>query len=74
MQSPHPLSQELTVQDPLEQAGVAWGRLQALPHPPQWLTLDCTLISQPLASDPSQFSQPVVHVKPQAPLAHVAVA
>jgi hypothetical protein len=74
LQLPHPLSQELTVQDPLVQAGVAWARLQALPHPPQWLTLVCTLISQPLAADPSQFSQPVEHVKPQAPLAHVAVA
>lgn len=40
---------------PVLQVGVAFARVHGTPHPPQLLTeLSCT--SQPLPSDPSQFS------------------
>jgi hypothetical protein len=53
-QLPQPALQELSTQLPDEHEPLALAKEQALPHPPQWLTLVWVFVSQPLLLLPSQ--------------------
>jgi hypothetical protein len=53
-QSVHPQLQPWTVQLPAVQPGLAFGRLQAAPHTPQFAGSDVRLVSQPSDALPSQ--------------------
>jgi hypothetical protein len=70
-----PGSQKATVQTPLTQVEVAWGRTQTTPHPPQLLGSLPTLVVQPEAGFPLQFAQLVLQEPgAHAPLTHAAEA
>jgi hypothetical protein len=43
---------------------------QAIPHAPQFITLDCVSASQPLTALRSQSAKPIVHVPPHTPITH----
>jgi len=59
-QFPQPASQVPIEQTPVEHFGVACGKTQALPQPPQWLTLVLMSISHPVVALLSQFANPVL--------------
>lgn len=65
-QLPKPALQPM-VQLPAVQPGVPLVPLQALPQVPQWLTLELSTTSQPLAALPSQLPKPALHTMPQLP-------
>ena len=74
-QSAKPALQLATAQRPVAHAAVAFGRLQAVPHVPQFVAELVTSTSQPLAALMSQSPRPVAHAAtPQRPIAHAAVA
>lgn len=55
-----------TVQALLVHAAVPLATVQETPQAPHAVTVDCRLVSQPLALSPSQFPKPALHV----PMAH----
>jgi hypothetical protein len=72
-QLPKPELHDPTEQTPEEQAAVAFGSEQPLPQAPQFPTLVCVLVSQPLDAMPSQSAHPATHVGTQAPAVQVVV-
>ncbi len=62
----------LTPHTPLTHAGV--GAVHTLPHAPQLVPLVRLLISQPSEGVPLQSRNPAMHVNPQVPPVHSAVA
>jgi hypothetical protein len=65
-QLPKPELQVPSAQRPLAQVAVALGKLQVLPHAPQWVVLVLVLASQPLPLLLSQLAKPAL----QEPSAH----
>ena len=60
---------------PDEHAAVAWARLHARPHAPQWASVVLVLVSQPFEATPSQLPKPALQVATaHAPAAQAAVA
>lgn len=70
-----PAPQVLYPHTPLVHAGVppVVGHLCAAPQPPQLLTSEFVLISQPLAALASQSAKPALQMIPQLPAVHVGV-
>lgn len=60
-------------QEPPEQEGVPCVELQTAPHAPQCAVLVAVLVSQPLATFPSQFPQPEEQEMLQLPETHEGV-
>ena len=61
-------------QAPVLHVALAFARVHAVPHAPQWLSVS-RRCSQPLASFPSQSAHPALHhAIAQVPVPHVAVA
>jgi hypothetical protein len=60
-QSSKPAAHPEIAQTSPAQVVVAFGRMQGVPHPPQWVTLS-RLFSQPFVAFPSQFPHPALHV------------
>src|SRR6185437_2785467 len=58
---------QVSVHVPLLQEAVAFSLPQAVPHEPQWLTLDVVSVSQPLSALPSQSPKPPLQLGLQAP-------
>jgi hypothetical protein len=58
---------------PFEHAAVAFGRLQTVLQPPQWLASVCRFVSQPFAGLPSQSPKPGLHTIAQEPPVQVGV-
>ncbi len=73
-QSPKPAEHIAITQRPAEQAAVALGSTQALPHIPQELAVVFSEVSHPLAGEPSQSPKPALHSKPQRLVAQVGRA
>jgi hypothetical protein len=71
-QSPKPTLQAATVHRPEPQAATALGRLHAPPQRPQCAVAVLVLVSQPLATLPSQSPKPAAQVMAQAPARHDA--
>jgi hypothetical protein len=77
----HPLPEQLpncglheaTPQTPAMQLGVPLVAWQTCPHALQSFTSEPRAASQPLASEPSQFENPGLHVIPHVEFAHVGV-
>ncbi len=72
-QSPKPVLQAATVHRPQPHAATALGRLQAPPQRPQCAVAVLVLVSQPLATLPSQSPKPAAQVIAQAPARHEAL-
>lgn len=72
LQSPHPELHASNWQVPFEQNAVAWGKVQTLPHCPQFWTSRVTSVSHP-AVFWSQSANPGLHVHWHTPAAHEAV-
>lgn len=65
-----PALQVVSVQVPDAQLSPAFGMSQPSPQPPQFVS-ELSAVSQPLASSPSQFAKPALHVSSvQLPLPH----
>jgi len=74
LQSVQPELHEPTVHAPFVQAAVALGTTQGAPQAPHCIGSFVMLTSQPLASLPSQFLKPLLHVpSAHAPAEHAAV-
>ncbi len=74
LQSANPGSQAPNVQTPATHDSAAFGRLHAVPQPPQFASEPAVFVSHPFAIIPSQFANPVLHVPTaQAPATHAAV-
>jgi hypothetical protein len=74
-QSALPASHVATAHAPFTHAAVAPGRLQRIPHPPQFDASARVFTSQPLAAFVSQSAKPVLHeATVQRPDAQPAVA
>jgi hypothetical protein len=70
-QLPKPALHAMTAHAPALQVSVAFGRLHARPHAPQWARAVLVLVSQPLAAIPSQLAKPALQrAMPHAPLVH----
>jgi hypothetical protein len=71
-QSPKPALQEME-QTPAVQLGVPPVVLQTLPHAPQALTFDATLVSHPFWAFASQSSKPAAQTGAQTPAVQLVV-
>jgi hypothetical protein len=73
LQSAKPVLQVVTVQLPALQPATAFGRVQRRLQAPQLSALVLVLVSQPLATLPSQLPRPVEHAIAQTPPTQLAV-